>query len=174
MFGDKNKINPEVYVSSQSFFQLDKKKIDSLINKAKLTPRNRVRFCSHSSSDESVHEMFIVHPRGAYVRPHKHLNKPESMLIIEGKVDFFIFDDDGNIKEKVCMGEYNSGLSFYNSTRLSDFHSMVIHSEWLVFLEVTKGPFNSEDTIFAEWSPKDGELKDISIFTKIMEGWLNE
>jgi cupin fold WbuC family metalloprotein len=174
MFSDKNKINHEVYASSQSFFQLDKKKIDTLIQKAKLTPRNRVRFCSHSSSEESVHEMFIVHPRGAYVRPHKHLNKPESMLIIEGKVDFFIFDDNGNIKEKVSMGDYNSGLPFYNSLRISEYHSMIIHTEWLVFLEVTKGPFNKKDTIHSEWSPKDEDTKSIFNFIKMMKDWSDE
>jgi len=170
MFSDKNKINPEVYVSSQSFFQIDKEKIDNLIQKAKLTPRGRVRFCSHKSSEESVHEMFIVHPKGAYVRPHKHLNKPESLLVIEGRVDFIIFGDDGNIKEKLSMGDYNSGLPFYNSIRSSDYHSMVIHSEWLVFLEITKGPFNKEDTIFSEWSPKDENIKGVYSFMKNMKG----
>jgi len=170
MVTNKNKINSEVYVSSKSFFQLGKEDINDLIHKAKITPRNRVRFCSHASSDESVHEMFIVHPKGAYVRPHKHLNKPESMLVIEGKVDFFIFDDSGDIKEKVSMGDYNSGMPFYSSTRLADFHSMIIHSEWLVFLEITRGPFNKEDTIFAEWSPNDADIKDISNFLKRIEG----
>ena len=171
MFSDKNKINPEVYVSNQSFFQFDKEKINNLIRKAKLTPRSRVRFCSHSSSEENVHEMFIVHPRGAYVRPHKHINKSESMLVIEGKVDFFIFDDNGNIKEKLSLGDYNSGLPFYSSVRLSNYHSMIIHSEWLVFLEITKGPFNKEDTIFSEWSPKEEEMKKVDNFMKSMKRW---
>ena len=174
MFSAKNKINPEVYFSSQSFFQLDKEKINNLIDKAKIAPRNRVRICLHSSPNESVHEMFIVHPKGAYVRPHKHINKPESILIIEGKVDFLMFDDDGEIKEKISLGDYQSGMPFYHTTRIGSFHSLVIHSEWLVFLEITKGPFNKEDTVFGEWSPKEDDIKNISNFMKIMERYPHE
>jgi len=49
------KKNSEVYISEQDPFSLNKKDINELINKAKLTPRNRVRFCSHNSTDEMVH-----------------------------------------------------------------------------------------------------------------------
>lgn len=157
-------INSEVYSSSESFFQIDKINIDLLIEKAKKTSRKRVRFCSHPSPNESVHEMFIVHPKDAYVRPHKHLNKAESMLIIEGKVDFLTFNDNGELRKKVSMGDYNSGLPFYNSTRSDEFHSMIIHSEWLVFLEITKGPFNKKDTVFARWSPKENDIQNITKF----------
>ena len=90
---------------------LNSNDIDELINKAKLTLRNRVRFCSHHSTDEIVHEMFIVHPRGAYVRPHKHLNKSESLIIIEGEADYVVFDNEGNAKENIPMGDYKSGKS---------------------------------------------------------------
>jgi len=166
LFSQKNRKNSEVYISNQGLFSLNKEDIDELINKAKLAPRNRVRFCSHSSANELVHEMFIVHPKGAYVRPHKHLNKPESMMIIEGEVDYVVFDNKGNIKEKIPMGDYRSGKSFYQSTRAEQFHSLVIHSEWLVFLEVVQGPFNKEDTVFAEWSPKENEDGKIIKFMK--------
>ena len=171
LFNQKNRKNSEVYISNQGLFSLNKKDINELINKAKLTPRNRVRFCSHNSTDEMVHEMFIVHPKGAYVRPHKHLNKPESMMIIEGEADYVVFDGEGNIKEKISMGSYQSGKPFYQSTRVDAFHSLVIHSEWLVFLEVTQGPFNIEDTVFAKWSPMEsaGE-KNKKFMRKVEEG----
>ncbi len=166
LFNQKNRKNSEVYISNQKIFSLNNKDINELINKAKLTSRNRVRFCSHSSTDEIVHEMFIVHPKGAYVRPHKHLNKIESMIILDGEADYVLFDEIGGVQEIIPMGDYQSDKSFYQSTRSEQFHSLIIHSKWLIFLEVTQGPFNSEDTIFAEWSPIESEKEKIIEFMK--------
>ena len=45
--------------------------------------------------------MFIVHPKGAYVRPHKHLDRIESMLVIDGEVDYIMFDDNGKIDNAI-------------------------------------------------------------------------
>ena len=151
----KNRKNIEVYISDQELLSINKADINELIDKAKFTPRNRVRFCSHFSTDEKVHEMFIVHPKGAYVRPHKHLNKPESMIIIEGEADYVVFDDDGKIKEVISMGDYRSNKPFYQSVRAGQFHSLVIHSECLVFLEITSGPFDKSDTVFLPNSPPE-------------------
>ena len=159
----------EVYFSKESSLSVYSSDIRNLINIAENLPRNRARFCLHSSPSEIVHEMLIVHPKGAYVRPHKHLKKSESMIIIEGEVDYVGFDNKGNIKEKTLMGDYRSGKSFYQSTRAEQFHSLVIHSEWLVFIGVAQGPFNKEDMIFAEWSPKENEDEEIVKFMKKIE-----
>ena len=69
------------------------------------------------------------------------------------------------------MGDYQSGKPFYQSTRVDEFHSLVIHSERLVFLEVTQGPFNKDDTVFAEWSPMENEGDKIKkIMRRIEKG----
>ena len=109
-FSTQNKKNSEVYHSKENFFSLSKEDISTLISLAKDTTRGRVRFCSHSSDQEALHEMFIVHPRGAYVRPHKHLNKSESLIIIEGEADYVVFDDEGNAKENIPMSDYQFGI----------------------------------------------------------------
>ena len=80
-FSTQNKKNSEVYHSKDNFFSLSKEDISTLISWAKDTTRRRVRYCSHSSDQDTLHEMFIVPPKGAYVRPHKHLDKIESMLV---------------------------------------------------------------------------------------------
>lgn len=55
LFNQKNRKNSEVYISKQDPFSLNKKDINELINKAELTPRNRVLYCSHNSTDEMMH-----------------------------------------------------------------------------------------------------------------------
>ena len=158
------KKNSEVYHSKENFFSLSKEDINRLISLAKNTTRGRVRYCSHSSGQESLHEMFIVHPKGAYVRPHKHIDKIESMLVIDGEVDYIMFDNDGNVDNVVKMGNYESKKSFYQTIRKDKFHTLVIKSEWLVFLEITNGPFDKENTVYAEWSPKESDTLSVEVF----------
>jgi hypothetical protein len=38
-----------------------------------------------------------------------------------------------------------------------------------VFLEVTQGPFNTDDTVFAEWSPMENEGEKIKKFMRKVE-----
>jgi cupin fold WbuC family metalloprotein len=163
-FLTQNKINSEVYHSKENFFSMSKEDINKLINLAKKTPRNRVRFCSHSSDQDTLHEMFIVHPKGAYVRPHKHINKIESMLVIDGEVDYIMFDNDGNVDEIVEMGGVESKKSFYQTIRQDKFHTLIIKSEWLVFLEITNGPFDKDNAVFADWSPEDSNISSVEVF----------
>ena len=163
-FTQQNQISPEVLHSVSSQIHLEMNDIENLKKLAQLNSRKRVRFCSHHTGDEPVHEMFIVHPQAAYVRPHKHLGKIESMSVLQGEVDFITFDDQGEVTSKISMGAFTSGKSFYNSLRTDIYHTLLIRSEWLVFLEVTKGPFRKEDTVFAEWSPVDEDIQKVKTF----------
>ncbi|GAG28406.1 unnamed protein product [marine sediment metagenome] len=153
----QKKESDEVYLSRQKALALGKTDIERLVDLATRNIRQRIRFCSHSVPQEPVHEMFIVHPKGAYVRPHKHLNKSESMIVLEGEVDYVILEEYGTVENVISMGDYLSGKPFYRSIRPELFHMLLIRSEWLVFLEITKGPFIKEDTIMADWSPEESD-----------------
>lgn len=163
------KQSSEVYISNHQRLSLQKSNMHELIHLAGTTERSRTRLCCHENSDEPVHEMFIIHPMDAYVRPHKHINKCESMLVLEGEVDYVIFDDLGEINEVISMGDYQTGKSFYQTVRTELFHTLLIRSEWLVFLEITKGPFHKNDTVFADWSPTDLDVEKIKEFIKNIE-----
>ena len=163
-FLTQNKVNPEVFHSKENFFSLSKEDINKLVTLAKSTSRGRVRYCSHSSDQDALHEMFIVHPRDAYVRPHKHLDKIESMLVIDGEVDYIMFDDNGKVDNIIKMGDFKTNKPFYQTIRKDKFHTLIIKSEWLVFLEITNGPFNKKDTIFADWSPQEEEQDKVIKF----------
>jgi len=136
--------------------------LDELKRLASKNPRKRIRICGHKSPDDALHEMFIIHTNETYVRPHKHLGKAESFSILEGRVDVVLFHDDGSIRQVVNMGAPDSGLPFYY--RLDDpiYHTLLIRTDFLVFHEVTQGPFNREQTIFADWSLSDLDVKEYS------------
>ena len=84
----------EVIYSVDNNIQLDSQSIDNLIKLASQNSRKRIRLCAHKNPDDQIHEMVIVHPHDAYVRPHLHVNRTESMLILMGEVDYILFDVD--------------------------------------------------------------------------------
>ena len=157
-------INEEVLIAEDLIVKVDYQDVEFLKEKSKYNQRKRIRLCAHRDVEDKVHEMIIVHAKDTYVRPHKHLNKSESFHVIEGSVDVVVFDDDGNIMEVIQMGDYSSGRKFYY--RISDpyYHTLYITSEFLVFHETTKGPFRRADTIFAPWSPEEGDGAEVLQF----------
>lgn len=158
----------EVLHSNLSTLKLNGNTLRELCSLANENERKRMRLCAHFSPEDLVHEMFIVHPRNAYVHPHKHMGKTESMLVLQGEVDFFTFDESGIIIEITEMGEVGSGKVFYHRMSESIYHTLLIHSKVLVFLEVTSGPFRREDTVLAPWAPNTEDEKGIKeFFTKL-------
>ena len=154
--------------------ELNSSIVKELISLAEGTTRGRIRLCAHMENDEHVHEMFIVHPQGAYIQPHKHLGKSESLLILSGETDYFIFDDDGSILRKIVMGDYQSEKCFFFRLQEPLFHSMIIRSKTLIFLEITKGPFRREDTVLAEWAPNVDESDAVANYFNVLSHWRNK
>lgn len=156
----------EVVYATEPVVKVGFQDIAMLKDKAGGSVRQRVRLCAHLSVDDSLHEMFIVHTRDTYIRPHKHLNKSESFHVIEGLVDVVMFDDAGNPKEIVYMGDYLSGRLFYYRLAVPVYHTLLIRSDYLVFHEITRGPFNRADTVFASWSPDPNDRESVARFTQ--------
>jgi hypothetical protein len=156
-----NKENNEVLYSNEIITRVDGKGISYIKKLSTENDRKKIRLCTHNNKNESLHEMFIVHEYGAYVRPHKHLGKIESTHIIEGIVDVVIFDDNGKIDDVFRMGDYTSGNIFYYRIAAPLFHSLIIRSDILVFHETTNGPFNRIDTIFPSWAPVGDNEQDV-------------
>ena len=151
--------NPEVLYSIDPIVQVDRADIEAMVARAEQNPRRRIRLCTHKDSRDTLHEMLIVHTSDTYVRPHKHLAKSEAFHIISGTVDVVLFDEAGKILTIVPMGDYASGRKFYY--RLADplYHTLLIRSDRVIFHEITNGPFDRADTLFAPWSPEidDGD-----------------
>ena len=148
-------LNEEVLQTSEDWVTVTNADIATLKQKALQNERKRIRLCCHRDINDSLHEMLIVHTKGVYVWPHKHLNKSESIHVIEGVVDVVLLDEQGAIMEVIPMGDYLSGRMFYQRIETPIYHTFIIHSDFLVFQETTKGPFKKSDTIFASWAPEE-------------------
>ena len=160
--------DPEVLYSSEPITILNGSDLEFLKKRSVQNARSRVRLCVHLDKNNVLHEMIIVHGREAYVRPHKHLHKSESMHIIEGEVDVIVFDDNAEIEAVIEMGEHSSGKDFYYRMATPKYHMLIIRSEILVFHETTNGPFDPSAVVFAPWAPSAAEAEGVAIFlTKI-------
>jgi cupin fold WbuC family metalloprotein len=152
--------NPEVYYSDDAIVMADDATIAELKRIAAGNPRLRSRLCTHPDPSSDLHEMLIVHHREAYVRPHKHFDKPESFHLIEGTAQVVIFEDDGRIRDVLEMAPYGRGALCYYRMPEQVFHSILITSEWLVFHETTAGPFDPSRTAFPDWAPDGGDAAE--------------
>ena len=81
------KENEEVFYPKRTeIIEVAKQDIDYLIQAGQNNTRNRARYCTHSSAEDDVHEMIIYIKKDTYIRPHKHIGKTESFLLIDGEV----------------------------------------------------------------------------------------
>jgi cupin fold WbuC family metalloprotein len=144
---------PDAFYSGESLPVVGRDDMESLKLEIPRTTFGRTRLCVHRDVGDSLQEMFIVLSRQTYIRPHKHVGKEESLLVLEGLVDAVFFEDDGGIARVVRMGEYGSGHQFFYRIGEGIYHTLVIHTEMLVYKEATLGPFDPAKTLFAPWAP---------------------
>jgi len=161
-----HKESNEVLYPDEDIVVLAASDIKELKQLVRHNPRNRIRICAHRNPNETLHEMFIIHTQDCYVRPHKHLGKAESMTVLEGEVDVVLFSENGELLDIIHMSEPLLGKTFYY--RISDpiYHSLIIRSEYLVFHEVTQGPFVKKDTLFPDWAPDENDHELVNKFLK--------
>ncbi|MBI2664016.1 cupin fold metalloprotein, WbuC family [Candidatus Woesearchaeota archaeon] len=162
IFNRFRKASDEVYYAQDRI--ADKKDIELIKAKAQRSTQKKSRLCMHSTEGDKLQEMLIVHGKGTYVRPHKHVNKAESFHVVEGTARVIVFDDNGKITKAFEIGDYESGKPFYCRMNDKHYHTLIITSDWLVFHESTTGPFNRADTITAPFAPKNDD--EIAEFMK--------
>jgi hypothetical protein len=68
-----------------------------------------------------------------------------------------IFSDAGKVIEVVQMGDYLSGRKFFYMLSEPLYHTLIIHSQLLVFHESTNGPFRKSDLVCPTWAPDESD-----------------
>lgn len=162
---ETERFNDEVLFARHPLSAISAPDVAELKRMAAANPRRRIRLCAHTDAGDTLHEMLIVHGRDAYVRPHRHRLKAESCHVVEGHALLFDFDEAGGIDGVVRLGPPQSGATFFRRTPPGLFHSLVIVSDWLVFLETTLGPFDAAQMEPAPWSPDEADSDAVAAFT---------
>ena len=158
------KVSNEVFIAKDKVVKINRDDTNFIRKQALDSLKNRSRICFHKDNKERIHEMILTLTKECYIRPHKHVDKSESFHMVEGEMDVLIFDDKGNIKQIIEMGDYSSNKNFYYRLSESVFHTVLIRSDYAIFHEVTNGPFDRKETRFAAWSPEEDDVSGISTF----------
>jgi cupin fold WbuC family metalloprotein len=138
---------------------LDERLLESVVAGATQSGRRRLNLNLHRGDGDNPHRFFNVLLRGTYITPHRHLRPPksETFLILRGSAAFFVFEDDGRIRESHTLSGEGAGASFGIDIQPGLWHTLAVLSEYAVCFEVKPGPYDpAGDKEFAPWAPAEG------------------
>lgn len=141
--------------------------VRDLKQKALGLPNKTIRLCLHKSAEALLHEMIIIHSKETYTRPHKHRKKTESFHIIEGSFFLVIFNQKGRVTKKILISDQKGKGNFLCRIDKGVWHMIVPVSDFVVFHEVTDGPYTREkNSIFASWAPDIKDTERVKDYVK--------
>ena len=151
------KVNDEVFYVTQHPVVVGPESVAFLKENALQSPRQRARLCAHPDTQHALHEMLIVMHGNAYVPPHRHSIKAESLFVLEGEADAVFFNDDGSVQQVIRLSPQHGGGTFFYRIDQPVYHSLLFRSEWFVYVEATMGPFSAQGMELAPWAPPEAD-----------------
>jgi cupin fold WbuC family metalloprotein len=84
---------------------IDRNLIAQLHDKAVVSPRLRTHHNLHASHEETIQRMCMAMEPGTYIRPHRHPDKWELLLIVSGEMLVLTLDAAGKVLTRtiLCM-----------------------------------------------------------------------
>lgn len=138
------------YFSLEENVTVSKEMIDKLKEISKANEKRNARFCLHNLPSASLHDMIILEYRDKKCRkPHKHLEKDETLHMIEGEMLVLIFNDAGKLLEKVILSPENN---FSYRANKGFYHVWLPKTEYVIYREIKQGPFKQEDNVPPEFN----------------------
>jgi cupin fold WbuC family metalloprotein len=131
--------------------------IEELKEVALRSDRSRARLCLHPNPSDAHQEMLIVMARSAVELPQRRTLGFDTKIVIEGQATLRYYSPEGSQIRGVRLG---GEASIYVHTGSSEYHSLLVESDWFVFLEILKGPFDASTTEFAPWALVEGDSKN--------------
>jgi cupin fold WbuC family metalloprotein len=152
---------------------IDENLLNETTERAKQSPRLRMNHNFHESLDDPVNRLINAMEPGTYLRPHRHKNpdKNEIFLLLRGKAALFLFDDDGNITEKMII---EPAKGTYGGEIPPDvWHTFIIPETGSVVYEIKQGPFvplSPEN--MAPWSPAAEDIEEVKRYMEMLKSYL--
>ena len=136
-----------------SLIPLDDHLLDHAVEAAEHSPRRRhiVRLHEHG---EAVQRMFNAIEPESYMRPHRHADKPETLVAMRGSLLVARFADDGTPIEGVVVSA--TGPVRGVEIPPGAWHGIVCLQPGTVVFEVTRGPYDpATHKELAGWAPPE-------------------
>jgi cupin fold WbuC family metalloprotein len=146
-----------LFRNEDNFITIDQEWINKLKKAAFESPKHMSRLLVHHSTDDFVQEMIMAFTQNCQIYPNHLEGKSESLVVYEGEIELVNFDEMGNVKEKIQMGAYGSGLPFAYRFNATPWHLMIIKTDVAVVHEYLQGPFEKSEKSNPTWIPTNAE-----------------
>lgn len=145
--------------------RLDPDLAETVLAKARLSPRRRANHCFHGPADR-LQRMVNAALRGSYFAPHRHKDpdKLEIFTILSGRVIVITFDDEGGIRDHALLCREGGGEGGMETWQVEippgTWHTLAVLSEEAVLYEVIDGSFDpATHKRFAPWAPPEWDAE---------------
>jgi cupin fold WbuC family metalloprotein len=140
-------------VNSGEFQIVSRSTLDEMAREATRSGRKRVHLLLHENHGDQVQRLIIVTQPGTYVRPHRHPEQWEILVLLQGGGDLLRFDANGRIARRARISA---------SAPVAQIPAGVWHGFWVAepgtaIMEVKPGPYRPSQ--FAEWAPPEGDVR---------------
>ena len=130
--------------------------LEVLRKKYLLSPRKRHRFCFHQNPSVNLHDIVICYDSTSYIPPNKHIGKVESLLVLCGTLDFYLFNDSGKVYDYRRLSAPGEGLPFYIRVPPNTWHGLrAVGSTPCIIKETISGPYDPSTLEWADFAPSE-------------------
>jgi len=146
--------------------KIDSQLLDEVTAKAKVSPRLRMNHNFHLELSDPVQRLLNALEPWTYIRPHKHVTKEESFVLLRGTVLAVVFNDDGSIRDHCVLNAAsgNLGIEFEENA----FHMLTSLESGSVVYEIKEGPFVPHtEASSAPWAPREGSPEACGFLTGV-------
>ena len=168
-----HEINSETsYVIDTVAPRMGLRQVNVLKEKYIASPRNRHRFCFHQNPGVDLHDIVICYDKASYIPPNKHVGKVESLLVVSGAIDFYLFNESGSVYDFRRLSTHDSGLPFYVRVPPNTWHGLrALGPSPCIIKETIAGPYDQSTLRWANFAPTeaDGSAAGFEWYDKIEE-----
>lgn len=137
---------------------IDKNLVARLHQTAAAAPRLRTHHNLHPTYDDPIQRMCMAMEPRTYVRPHRHPDKWELLLIVSGDMLVLNFDAAGKVQAvtRLIAGGETLGIE----TAADTWHGIATLAPATVVFECKYGPYvPTAEQDFAPWAPPEGHAR---------------
>lgn len=160
---------PDILRSTADCPAVDRGLIEELKRRALVSPRHRSRWCAHPGNNAETQEMVIVLGKQSCIPPHRHPGRAETLSVLEGRAKAWFFDENGRVVRCLHMTSPGEGGTFLYRTNPAEFHTLQLETDFFVFVETTRGPFDPNSTEVAPFAPADTNAVAYADFFQSLE-----
>ena len=118
--------------------------------------RSRHRLCFHQSPDVKLHDIIICYDQTSYIPPNKHVNKPETLCILQGNVKLYFFTDNGHLFSTLILSATDSSSSNIVRIPPNTWHGLrVLDDQPVIMKETILGPYDRSSLQWASFAPSE-------------------